>query len=94
MKIEAMNTMQNSFILERRSNPSGRLSSNGLKSDADPAVIVTDTRKNLQLHDINTVNIANDLSETVSNIQTLAQSGQNLDGIHDLDLERVLKLIS
>ena len=37
--------------------------------------------------------IVDDLSETVSNIQTLAQSGQNLDGIHDLDLERVLRLI-
>jgi len=93
MKIESMNPLQNPFVLERRSNSSGRLSSNGLGRCVYSAVIGTDTRNNLQLYDINTVNIVDDLSETVSNIQTLAQSGQNLDGIHDLDLERVLRLI-
>jgi uncharacterized protein with beta-barrel porin domain len=93
MKIETMNTMQNSFILERRSNSIGRLSSNGLKSDADSAVIGIESQQNLQLYDLNPISIVDDLSETVKNIQMFAKSGQGLDKIHNLDLERVMRLI-
>jgi hypothetical protein len=94
MKIEAISPLQNSFVLERRSNSSGRLSSNGQGGGVDSAVIGISNQQNLQLYDDTVITVADNLSETVSNIQTLAQNGQNLDGIHDLDLERVLRLIS
>jgi hypothetical protein len=93
MKIEAMSAIQNSIVRERRSSSGSRLSSNGLRNAADAAVIAIDNQQKLQSYDLNTVNIADDLLTAVSNIQTLAQSEQNLDGIHDLDLERVLRLI-
>jgi len=94
MKIEAMNPLQNPFVLERMSNPGSLLSSNGQGGGVDSAVIGISNQQNLQLYDSDIISVADDLSEAVSNIQTIAQSGQNLDGIHDFDLERVLKLIS
>jgi len=94
MKIESTNINHYSFGLEQLLMKGNRVSSTAQQHGTDVAVTNDTSIQNHSDNSMSAETIKQELSDTVTGIQTLSQTGQNLDGIHSLDLERVLRLIS
>lgn len=94
MKVESIGSSQNMVVIDSFGKETNQAQTATPSAGLDPAVSVDLNYNTKKMSDTTDIQTEDEAQQELGAIQTSLQNGGSLDGLHNLNLERVLRLLN